>query len=134
MTLADVPWNRKRLIASTRSDGSSRGSTSSRNVRRGSSADTTTGAVNSVPSSSATPVTRPPDVVTSATGASSRISAPNERAARASTCVKPPLPPLWNAQAPNSPSCSPSRWYSSTSPDPCEYGPTFVPMIDDEAM
>ena len=45
-----------------RSDGSSRGSTSSRNVRRGSSAETTTGASYSVPSSSATPRTRPPSV------------------------------------------------------------------------
>ena len=31
----------------------------------------------------------------------------NERAARASTWVNPPLPPLWKAHAPNSPSCSP---------------------------
>ena len=42
-------------MLSTRSSGSSRGSTSSRNVRRGSSADTTTGARNSVPSSRTTP-------------------------------------------------------------------------------
>ena len=50
LTFADVPWKRKRWIVSTRSVGSSRGSTSSRNVRRGSSAETTTGAWNSVPS------------------------------------------------------------------------------------
>ena len=31
---------------------------------------------------------------------SSRISAPNDSAARASTWVKPPLPPLWNAHEP----------------------------------
>ena len=43
--------------------------------------------------------------------------------------MNPPLPCLWKAHAPNSPSCSPSRWYSRTSPEPCEYGPTFVPMI-----
>ncbi len=46
-------------MVSTRSVGSSRGSTSSRNVRRGSSAETTIGAWNSVPSVSATPVARP---------------------------------------------------------------------------
>ena len=44
---------------STKSAGSSRGSTSSRSVRRGSSALTTTSASNSVPSASATPVARP---------------------------------------------------------------------------
>ena len=43
--------------------------------------------------------------------------------------MKPPLPPLWKAHAPNSPSCSPIEWYSSTSPEPCERGPTLVPMI-----
>ena len=71
--------------------------------------------------------------MTCSTGDSSRISTPNDSAARASTWVNPPLPRLWNAHAPNSPSCSPRMWYSSTSPEPCEYGPTFVPMIDDEA-
>ena len=34
---------------------------------------------------------------------------PEPCAARARTWVKPPLPPLWKAQAPNSPSCSPSE-------------------------
>ena len=85
------------------------------------------------PSVSSTPVTWPSRDVTAATGASSRISAPNDCAARASTCVNPPLPFLWNAQAPNTPSCSPMKWYSSTSPEPWERGPTFVPMIDDDA-
>ena len=51
-----------------------------------------------------------PCVMTESTGDSSRISAPNACAARASTWVNPPLPPLWNAHAPNSPSCSPSEW------------------------
>ena len=95
---------------STRSLGSSRGLTSSRNVRRGSSALTTVVAWYSVPSVSATPVARPSLVITSATGDSSTISAPNDRAARARTWVNPPLPPLWKAHAPNSPSCSPSEW------------------------
>jgi hypothetical protein len=48
--------------------------------------------------------------MTAATGDSSTISAPNERAARASTWVNPPLPPLWKAHAPNSASCSPIEW------------------------
>jgi hypothetical protein len=61
----------------------------------------------SLPSSSATPIARPPFVMTSETGDSSLISAPNEAAARARTWVNPPLPPLWKAHAPNSPSCSP---------------------------
>ena len=79
-------------------------------MRLGSSALTTVSAKNSVPSARATPAARPSFVITAATGASRRISAPNDCAARASTWVKPPLPPLWNAQAPNSPSCSPSEW------------------------
>ena len=133
MTFAEVPWKRNRSIVSTRSVGSSRGSTSSRNVRRGSRALTTIGAWNSVPSTSATPVARPSRVMTLATGDSSLISTPNDSAARASTLVKPPLPCLWNDQAPISPSCSPRMWYRSTSPEPCEYGPTFVPMIADDA-
>ena len=62
------------------------------------------------------------------------ISAPYACAARASTWVKPPLPPLWNDQAPKCPSCSPSEWYSSTSPEPCDIGPTLVPMIPEDAM
>ena len=110
MTLADVPWNFIRLMFSTRSPGSSRGSTSWVKVRRGSSALTTVFAVSSVPSSSATPTARPSLVITESTGALSRISAPKACAARASTCVKPPLPPLWNDQAPKCPSCSPSEW------------------------
>ena len=56
-------------MLSTRSRGSSRGSQSSRNVRRGSSAETTTGARNSVPSSSATPTARPSWVIRSVTWA-----------------------------------------------------------------
>ena len=39
-----TPWNFRRRMSSTRSSGSSRGSTSSRKVRRGSSALTTTSA------------------------------------------------------------------------------------------
>ena len=103
-------------MSSTRSSGSSRGSTSSRKVRRGSSALTTTSAAISVPSASATPVASPSRVRTRSTGASVRISAPNDSAARASTWVKPPFPPLWKAHVPNSPSCSPREWKSSTSP------------------
>ena len=133
LTLDDVPWKRNRRMVSTRSVGSSRGLTSSRNVRRGSSALTTVVAWYSVPSARATPVARPFFVMTVSTGDSSTISAPNERAARASTWVNPPLPRLWKAHAPNSPSCSPIEWYSSTSPEPCEYGPTLVPMMLDEA-
>ena len=120
-------------MSSTRSSGSSRGSTSSRKVRRGSSALTTTSAAISVPSASATPVASPSRVSTRSTGASSRISAPNASAARASTWVKPPLPPLWKAHVPNSPSCSPREWKSRTRPLPCERGPTLEPMIEDEA-
>ena len=63
---------------STKSDGSSRGLTSSRNVRRGSSALTTVVAWYSVPSARATPIARPPFVMTSATGDSRTISAPND--------------------------------------------------------
>ena len=94
MTLDDVPWKRNRWMVSTRSVGSSRGLTSSRNVRRGSRALTTVVAWYSVPSASATPVARPFFVMTLATGDSSTISAPNDCAARASTWVNPPLPPL----------------------------------------
>ena len=68
-----------------------------------------------------------------ATGESSRISAPYASAARASTCVKPPLPPLWKAQEPRWPSCSPILWNSSTRPEPGDIGPTFEPMIEDDA-
>jgi hypothetical protein len=103
------------------------------NVRRGSSAETTMGARYSPPSASATPVARPSLVMTRSTGDSSLISTPKLSAARARTFLNPPLPCLWKAHAPNSPSCSPSRWYSRTSPEPCEYGPTFVPMIAVEA-
>ena len=95
---------------STSSAGSSRGSTSCVKVRRGSSALTTVGAESSVPSSRATPTARPPFVMTESTGALSRISAPKDCAARARTWVNPPLPPLWNDQAPKWPSCSPSVW------------------------
>ena len=77
LTFADVPWKRNRRISSTRSVGSSRGSTSSRNVRRGSSAETTIGAWYSPPSRSATPVARPSWVMTWSTGDSSLISTPN---------------------------------------------------------
>ena len=73
-------------------------------------------------------------MITEFTGALSRISAPKAWAARASTWVKPPLPPLWNDQAPKCPSCSPREWYSSTSPEPCDIGPTLVPMMPEEAM
>ena len=76
---------------------------------RGSSALTTVPAENSVPSVRATPTARPSFVITESTGDSNRISAPNDQAARASTWVNPPLPPLWNDQVPNSPSCSPSE-------------------------
>ena len=68
LTFAEMPRNFIRSMFSTRSLGSSRGSTSSRNVRRGSSATTTTGARNSVPSSSATPTARPSLVITRSTG------------------------------------------------------------------
>ena len=102
------------------------------NVRRGSAADTTTLADSSVPSLSATPVARPLLVITRSTSALSLISAPNDWAARASTCVKPPLPPLWNAHDPRLPSCSPMLWNSSTRPDPCDIGPTLVPMMPDD--
>ena len=102
-------------------------------MRRASRADTTTGAVISVPSASATPVARPSRVSTWVTRASSSISAPYACAARASTWVKPPLPPLWNAQEPRWPSCSPILWNSSTSPEPPDIGPIWVPMIDDDA-
>ena len=47
--------------------------------------------------------------MTRSTGALSMISAPYACAARASTWVNPPLPPLWNDQAPKCPSCSPER-------------------------
>ena len=70
---------------------------------------------------------------TAVTGEPSRISAPNASAARASTWVKPPLPPLWNAHEPRWPSCSPILWNSSTSPEPGDIGPTFEPMMLDEA-
>ena len=62
------------------------------------------------------------------TGAARRISAPYAVAARASTWVKPPLPPLWNAHEPRWPSCSPILWNSNTSPEPGDIGPTFEPI------
>ena len=68
LTLADVPWNRNRLMFSTKSPGSSRRSTISRKVRRGSSELTTTGARSSVPSARATPTARPSRVSTVSTG------------------------------------------------------------------
>src|SRR3990170_3053236 len=80
-------------MASTRSAGSWRGSTSSRNVRRGSRAETTIGAWSSRPSSRATPVARPPAVMTVSTGDSSRISTPHDSAAVA-TLVEGPRPEL----------------------------------------
>ena len=86
-----------------------------------------------MPSSSTTPTARPPSVSTEATGAPSRISAPYACAARASTWVKPPLPPLWNAHEPRWPSCSPILWKSSTRPEPGDIGPTLEPMIEDDA-
>ena len=49
-------------------------------------------------------------VITASTGGVEQISAPKACAARASTWVKPPLPPLWNAHDPKWPSCSPSEW------------------------
>ncbi len=122
-----------RSTLSTRSSGSSRGSTSSRKVRRGSRADTTTGARSSVPSSSTTPDARPSVVSTLLTRAPNRISAPCASAARATTCVNPPLPPLWNAHDPRCPSCSPILWNSSTRPEPGDIGPTFEPMMLEEA-
>ena len=79
---------------STRSAGSSRGSTSSRNVRRGSSALTTVSAWYSVPSARATPVARPFLVMTSVDGRLEDDLRPKPCAARARTWVKPPLPPL----------------------------------------
>ncbi len=82
LTLDEVPWKRKRWMVSTRSLGSSRGSTSSRKVRRGSSALTTVLAWYSVPSSRATPIARPFLVMTSLTGDSSDDLGP-ERLRRA---------------------------------------------------
>ena len=55
--------------------------------------DATFLAWNSVPSSSATPFTRPRRVTIFATGLLSRISAPCARAAEASAWVMPPIPP-----------------------------------------
>ena len=130
--MADVPWNRNRRMLSLSSIGRSAGSTSWVKVRRGSSELTTTLACNSVPSARATPVARPLLVITWLTGVSTTISAPNARAARASTWVNPPLPPLWNAHEPKWPSCSPRLWNSSTSPLPCERGPTLLPMMLDD--
>ena len=69
LTFAEVPWNRSRSMFSTRSLGSSRGSTSWVKVRRGSRALTTVVAVSSVPSSRATPTAAPFLVMTDATGA-----------------------------------------------------------------
>ena len=86
-----------------------------------------------MPSSRATPTVRPSWVITEVTGEASRISAPNAEAARASTCVKPPLPPLWKAQEPRCPSCSPILWNSSTSAEPGDIGPTLEPMMLEEA-
>ncbi len=106
---------------STRSLGSSRGSTSWVKVRRGSSALTTVLALSSVPSARATPTARPSLVITESTSASRMISAPKAWAARASTWVKPPLPPLWNAHEPKWPSCSPIEWNSRTRPGPLRH-------------
>ena len=75
---------------------------------------------------------RPFTVSTFDTAASSLISAPNACAARASTWVRPPLPPLWKPQLPNTPSCSPMLWNNSTTPEPCDRGPTLVPMMPDD--
>src|SRR3990172_8249092 len=87
-------------MASTRSAGSWRGSTSSRNVRRGSRAETTIGAWSSRPSSRATPVARPPAVMTVSTGDSSRISTPNDSAALARSGGEAPLARLGEGQGP----------------------------------
>ena len=57
------------------------------------------------------------------------ISAPYACAALASTCVNPPLPPLWNDQAPRFPSCSPMAIIKNTSPEPADIGPTLVPVV-----
>ncbi len=61
----------------------------------------------SSPDSRTTPVARPSRTVMCATGASVRISAPNERAADAMASLTPPVPPRGMPQARNAPSISP---------------------------
>ena len=106
-TLPDEPRNLYCSTPRTRSSGNCARSTSSRNVRRGSRPDTTTGALISSPFARTTPVVRPSFTSTRVTAASVRISAPNERAALAIDSLIAPVPPFWNPQARNAPSISP---------------------------
>ena len=76
------------------SAGSSRAPTNWRNVRRGSTLDSTTSASSSSPVASVTPTARPCLTRMPATGASVRISAPASRAAPAIACEMAPVPPL----------------------------------------
>ena len=78
-----------------------------RNVRFGSTLDTTTFALSSSPLASTTPVARPCFDRMRATGASVRISAPNSRAADAIASETAPVPPRDRPQDRKAPSISP---------------------------
>ena len=101
-------------MSSTKSGGSTAGSSSRRNEICGCAVVTTIGASMSSPLASVTPVTRPSLVRILATSASVRSSAPNERAAAASAPVTPPMPPRGKPHAPACPSVSPMWWCSIT--------------------
>jgi hypothetical protein len=80
-------------MRSRNSAGSAPSGVSLRNVRLGSAFESTARARSVSPLSSTTPVAAPPSTSTSATGAEVRISTPRSRAAAASDCVTPPMPP-----------------------------------------
>ena len=67
-----------------------------------------------LPSSSSTPVARPPCTTTRRTGAFSRMVAPAARAESARARVRAPMPPCTQPQAPAWPSISPIQWCMST--------------------
>ncbi len=78
----------------------------------------TTPAVISSPDSRRTPAARPASTRMRATGASVRISTPRSRAEAAMAWVIEPMPPFASAQAPRTPSISPTVRCSRLSAPP----------------
>ena len=108
LTFATVPGVRM-LAARQPIDGpTTTGSTSVVSSRFGSIPDTTAGASRVSPDASATPVTAPSRVVTEATRALSRISAPAARAAAASASATADGPPRANTVSPDAPPSLPA--------------------------
>ena len=114
----------------TKPDGRRSRPTNPRNVRLGSALDSTRAASTSSPSSSTTPVARPPSIRTCLTSAPVLISAPASRAASAISAVTVPMPPRTNPhptpppEPPDAASCS--RPYAVPGVD----GPASVLLID----